>query len=108
MSAKSKIVGLVGLAAASIGALAVATSAGAYDVGHDTRVLVVNSTNHTLTNLYASRASDPRFHGDWLGSDELAPGQSMVIDFDDGANSCLMDVKGVFSDNTYVQRRFDV
>ena len=97
----SKIV----LGVASLSAsLAIASSASAAD----TRMVVVNSTNHTLVNVYASRISDPHYHGDWLGDRELAPGQSTVIDFDDGAGDCLMDVKGVFSDNTYVHIQANV
>ena len=65
---------------------------------------MVNSTNHTLTNLYASRISDSRFHGDWLGRYSLAPGASMVINFSDGTGACHFDVKARFSDSDEVVR----
>lgn len=70
------------------------------------RMLVVNVTNHILTNLYASSVNDPNYHADWLGTHVLAPGESAVVNFEDGAGTCEMDVKGVFSDggsatNTY-------
>jgi hypothetical protein len=101
MSIKSKLI--AGFAAASV-ALAIAGSASA----HDNRMWVTNVTNHTLTNLFASRIADPHYHGDWLGDRELAPGQSMLVDFDDGTGACLMDIKGVFSDHTSVHLRANV
>ncbi len=96
--------GLVTAAAAIALLAASATSAAAAD----RRVVVVNETNHTLTNLYASGVDDSQFHGDWLGRQVLRPGQSMVVDFDDGTGACLLDVKGVFSDHTTVTNRYDV
>lgn len=81
-----------------------ATSAAAAD----RRVVVVNDTNHTLTNLYASSINDRHFHGDWLGRSVLHPGESVEVDFDDGSDACLMDVKGVFSDHTSVTHRYNV
>ena len=102
--ASKMIRGLVVAAAAAATLAASATSAAA----SDRRVTVVNDTNHTLTNLYASSVSDGRYHGDWLGRSVLRPGESIVVDFDDGTGACLMDVKGVFSDNTYVTNRYDV
>ncbi|HZZ89531.1 MAG TPA: hypothetical protein VFE13_14470 [Caulobacteraceae bacterium] len=108
MASKSTLAGVFAIAAAAVAALAINATTAAARPAHDTRVLVVNSTNHTLTNLYASRTSDRHYHGDWLGDRELAPGQSMVIDFDDGTGACMMDIKGVFSDDTDVERSFDV
>ncbi len=70
------------------------------------RMLVVNVTNHTLTNLYASSVNDASYHADWLGTRVLGPGETAVVNFEDGTGACEMDVKGVFSDggtatNTY-------
>ncbi len=103
MTAKT-IRSLITAAAAVTLLAASATSAAAAD----RRVVVVNETNHTLTNLYASSVRDSRYHGDWLGRTVLHPGESMVVNFNDGTGSCLMDVKGVFSDHTYVANRYNV
>ncbi|MGA0603497.1 hypothetical protein ACO2Q3_22505 [Caulobacter sp. KR2-114] len=94
---------VVAFAAAAVFA-ASATSAAAAD----RRVVVVNDTNHTMTNLYASSVRDSRYHGDWLGRSVLRPGESMVVDFNDGSGACLMDVKGVFSDHTSATNRYNV
>jgi hypothetical protein len=98
MSSKFKFAAAA-LASISLG-LAAAGSAAAADYS----VLVVNNTNHTLTNLYASSINDPNYHGDWLGRYVLHPGQSITINFNDGAGSCLFDVRGNFNDSTYVQQ----
>jgi hypothetical protein len=90
----------------AIAAIAIATASNA--AAANRHVLVVNETNHTLTNLYASSINDSHYHGDWLGRSVIRPGESLVIDFDDGAGACLMDVKGVFSDETSVTNRYNV
>jgi hypothetical protein len=101
----AKIIRTAALAIATVAVLAAsATSAAAAD----RRVVVVNETNHTLTNLYASGVRDSRYHGDWLGRVVLHPGESIVVNFNDGTGACLMDVKGVFSDHTYVSHRYNV
>lgn len=92
--------------AVAIAAIAVATASSA--AAANRHVLVVNETNHTLTNLYASSVNDSRFHGDWLGRSVIHPGESLVVNFDDGGGACMMDVKGVFSDETTVTDRYNV
>jgi hypothetical protein len=91
------------VAVAAVTAISLAAAAGSASAARRS-VLVVNETNHTMTNLYASSIHDPNYHGDWLGRYVLHPGQSIVINFSDGTGSCLFDVRGEFNDNTYVQR----
>jgi len=100
----SKMIRVIAAVAAATLFAASATNAAAAD----RRVVVVNDTNHTLTNLFASSVRDNRYHGDWLGRSVLHPGESVVVDFDDGSGACLMDVKGVFSDHTSVTNRYNV
>jgi len=88
--------------AASAAAVLMGAAGAAYAANR--HVLVVNDTNHTLTNLYASSVRDSEYHGDWLGRATLSPGESVVIDFDDGRGTCRMDVKALFSDETNVQQ----
>jgi hypothetical protein len=92
----------------AVATIAVATASASSAAAANRHVLVVNETNHTLTNLYASSVRDNRYHGDWLGRSVIHPGESLVVDFDDGSGACLMDVKGVFSDETSVTNRYNV
>jgi hypothetical protein len=92
-------------AAFGVVVLAVAGANATTAAAADHRVLVINSTNHTMTNLYASRISDSNFHGDWLGRWALAPGARMVINFRDGTGACRFDVLARFSDGDRVTRR---
>jgi hypothetical protein len=102
-----KLISLRALAIAAVVTIGVASASAASAANRS--VMVINETNHTMTNLYASGINDPNFHGDWLGRDTLAPGESMVINFNDGTGACLVDVKAVFNDNTYVsQHGFNV
>jgi hypothetical protein len=101
MSIKSNLVRGAAVAVAALTVLAAsATSAAAAD----RRVVVVNSTEHTLVRLYASNTNDPNYHNDLLGSYVMRPGASTTMDFDDGTGSCWFDVKGVFSDGDKVER----
>lgn len=101
MSAKQNIVRGIALFAA---ALTIVTATAGTAAAANRNVLVKNSTNHTLVKLYASRTDDSNFHGDWLGNDVLEPGQSTVINFNDGTGACAFDVKGMFNDDTSVQQ----
>ena len=92
----------------AIAAVAIAAASASTAAAANRHVLVVNGTNHTMTNLYASSIYDRNFHGDWLGRAVIHPGESMIVDFDDGSGACLMDVKGVFSDDTSATNRYNV
>jgi hypothetical protein len=91
-------------AAAALATISLSLAAASSAAAANYSVLVVNNTNHTLTNLYASSIHDSNYHGDWLGRYVLHPGESITINFDDGDGSCLFDVRGEFNDNTYVQQ----
>jgi hypothetical protein len=73
---------------------------------HARRLIVENSTNHTLVNIYAS--TSPTFHGDWLPQKRLAPGDRVVMDFNDGSDSCVVQVKAVFDDGSNQVRTVDI
>ena len=92
--------------AAAFGVLALIAAAGAAGsaAAYDHRVRVINSTGHTLVNLYASRISTSRWGGDWLGRWSLAPGGSVVINFRDRTGACHYDIKARFSDRDVVTR----
>jgi hypothetical protein len=101
MPAKIK---LAQVAAVAVSVLSIGLAAAGSAAAANRSVLVINDTNHVMTNLYASNTSDPNYHGDLLGRDVLSPGESVVINFTDGAGACFFDVRGDFNDSTYVQR----
>ena len=85
------------------------SAATASSAAEDRRVVVINETQHTITNIYASATSDPNYHGDILGTYSIAPGQKMTVDFGDAGATCAMDVKAVFNDGDKVETHsFDV
>ena len=106
MSFKQNILRGAALVSAITSIMAVSAGSAA---AADRRVVVINETNHTIVNLYASASSDPNYHGDILGRATIPPGERRTVDFDDGAGNCSMDVKAVFNDGDAVQSRdFDV
>lgn len=73
--------------------------------GRDRRVVVVNDTSTTLRNLYGSNVNRTTWEEDVLGSDVLAPGARVNVNWDDGSCMCDFDLKAVFSDDTETVRR---
>src|SRR5690348_10851205 len=57
----------------------------------DRHVKVVNETRHTIVHFYASSIGAKTWEEDILGEDELAPGQEVRINIDDGTDACLFD-----------------
>lgn len=70
----------------------------------DRHVQVVNRTSHTMLRFYASNVSRPGWEEDILGLDTLVPGQSVLVDIDDGTGYCHFDLKAVFSDGSATVR----
>ena len=106
MSIKQNI--LRGLAL-SVALVTIGAASASSAADQDRRVVVINETQHTITNIYASASSDPNYHGDILGNNSIAPGQKMTVDFADGGSTCAMDVKAVFNDGDKVETHsFDV
>lgn len=91
-----------GAALISVAAIAIGAATGASAA--DRRVRIVNETNHTLVHLYgAGRVYNT--YTDWLGRYTLAPGASIVIDFNDGTGDCQMVLMGQFNDGDRVTNR---
>ena len=89
--------GLLGLAVACL----LATPASA----EDRHVKIINETNATIVHFYGSNAGSKSWEEDILGQDELKPGQSVRINFEDGSGYCLFDFKAVFSDGDVLIRK---
>ncbi|MEQ1510699.1 MAG: hypothetical protein ABL909_09920 [Sphingopyxis sp.] len=73
--------------------------------GKDRHVVVRNDTSTTLFRLYGSNVNRTDWEEDVLGSDVLAAGQSVNVNWDDGSCECMFDFKAEFSDNTETVRR---
>jgi len=87
------------LAVATVAVLAAPASA------EDRHVKIINETNATIVHFYGSNAGSNSWEEDILGKDVLKPGQSVVINFDDGSGYCLFDFKAEFSDGDVLIRR---
>lgn len=64
----------------------------------DRRVNIVNRTNFTIMEFYASSVGQNNWQEDILGSSVLPAGGSVVVNIDDGTGYCLYDLKAVFED----------
>lgn len=68
----------------------------------DRKVKVINKTKTPIFAFYASRTSTNDWEEDILGDDVIMPGESMIIDIDDGTGACKFDFKGEFEDGDEV------
>ncbi len=75
----------------------------------DRRVRIINETSYTIVRFYGSNAGSNSWEEDILGDDVLPPGQSVVINFDDGTGYCKFDFKAEFDDgDEVIQNRINV
>lgn len=75
----------------------------------DRHVTIINNSSATITRFYGSNAGSNSWEEDILGSDVLASGSRVSINFDDGSGYCTFDFKAVFADgSTAVQPNVDV
>lgn len=70
----------------------------------DRRVEISNDTSYTIVEFYASNVGEKAWEEDILGRDMLAPGESVVINIDDGTGHCLYDFKAVFEDGDELEK----
>lgn len=87
------------LAAAAVAALAAFAGPA---LAQDRRVEIVNDTDVTMMKFYGSNQKTDSWEEDILGDDVLLPGQSVVINFDDGTGYCVFDFRAVFEDGDEV------
>lgn len=95
MAFKPLIVGALALAALS-GCVEDSGSSSSYNK----HVMLVNDSYKTVREFYGSNAGSDSWEEDILGSDELSPGQSVDVNFEDGSGYCSFDFKAVFTDGT--------
>lgn len=84
--------------------LALVLATGVSSAQENRKVKVINETNHTIVHLYGSNAGEKSWQEDILGQDVLKPGQSVVVNFDDGSGYCKFDVLAKFSDGTKAEQ----
>ncbi len=62
---------------------------------------VYNKGDHTIVTLNVSKHSHNTWEEDVLGDDDvIAPGDARTIRFHDDDDSCMYDVRAVYSDST--------
>ena len=88
-------------AVAAVG-LAGATTAAADN--QDRHVRIINETDHTMVQFYASNVAADTWEENILGHRSLKPGEDVNINIDDGTGHCKFDFKAVFSDGSKSER----
>ncbi|PCJ69969.1 MAG: hypothetical protein COA62_09700 [Rhodobiaceae bacterium] len=93
--------------AALVGLLFLATAAPSQAENRNVRI--INETNSTMVEFYASNIGADIWEEDILGYDVMPAGDSLMIDIDDGTGYCLYDFKAVFSNGkVLIKERVDV
>ncbi|PDT05979.1 hypothetical protein [Rhizobium chutanense] len=91
---KSKLSGLIAVAAAIIAASAVPSYA------EDLKFQLTNGTNSVLTRFYSSPAGVDSWEQDVFGEDVLNPGESANITIADGRTVCKYDMRFEFDEDS--------
>jgi hypothetical protein len=73
-------------------------------LAEDRHVKLINETDHTIVQFYASNVGQNDWEEDILGSDMLKPGGAVTVNIDDGTGYCKYDFKAVFSDGDVLVR----
>lgn len=68
-------------------------------------VMIINDTDFTMTQFYASNKDSTSWEEDILGSDVLPAHSQIDINIDDGTGYCIYDFKAVFEDGVEVEGR---
>lgn len=92
-----------GVAAAALTAV-LALLASDPAAAEDRRVKVINETSYTVVEFYGSNAGSRSWEEDVLGEDVLLPGQSVIVNFDDGSGYCRFDFLARFEDGDEVEK----
>ncbi len=64
----------------------------------DRRVMIANETGQTMARFYGSRATTQSWEEDIFDGDVLVNGEKILIDFDDGSDDCIFDLKAEMRD----------
>lgn len=91
---KSKVSGLIALAAAIIAASAVPSRA------EDLKFQLTNGTSSVLTRFYSSPTGVNSWEEDVFGENVLNPGETVNITIADGRTVCKYDMRFEFDENS--------
>jgi hypothetical protein len=72
--------------------------------GHDRRIVVMNRSQQPIVDLRTSSVRNPLWGPDRLREDILAPGESGVLNADDGDGYCRYDFRYEFFGGTVLVR----
>ena len=92
------------LCAATVLAVGMTTTSANAD-NEDRRVRLINGTSYTMLRFYASNVDTDDWEEDILGNDVLRPGQSVMVNIDDGTGHCMFDFKAVFNNGRSLVRQ---
>lgn len=93
----------------SIGAAQAKPAGRGCNDGKNRRVRMINATSYTIQRLYGSNVNVRTWQEDVLGDSVLRPGNSQVVNWDDGSCLCEFDIKAVYSDgDTSIKSAIDV
>ncbi len=67
-------------------------------------VTIINDTNYTMMEFYASNRDQTNWGRNWFGNSVLPAYSDVDINLDDGSGYCIWDLKAVFSDGDEVTR----
>ncbi len=69
----------------------------------DRRVRIINAGNVTVNSFYASNTNRQSWEEDILGNSVLAPGQSVMVNINDGSGACIFDFRAVLANGRKVE-----
>lgn len=86
------------LATLAFGVLAPDTAA-----AQDRRVRIINAGSVTVNSFFASNTKRTSWEEDILGNSVLAPGQSVMVNINDGSGACMFDFRAVLANGRKVE-----
>ena len=69
----------------------------------DRRVRIINASNVTVNSFHASNTNRKSWEEDILGNSVLAPGQSVMVNINDGTGACMFDFRAVLANGRKVE-----
>ena len=71
----------------------------------DRRIKLINESSSTIVEFHASNVGQSGFEEDILGKRVVAPGESIVVNLDDGSGYCKFDFLTVMRNGQKVVKR---
>lgn len=71
----------------------------------DRRIKVINKSDYPMVKFQASNTKRKSWEEDILGDKTLMPGQSVIVNIDDGSGSCMFDLRATFEGSRKAEKR---